>query len=231
MGDVQRLQRCSGPSRIVCITCQVGAQGQAEPTKMHRRVTCSLSMTDQDHPGSSGSCAAGLVIGMPAYDAFRATEPGAVVRRLGLMIHNMPGCAALLVKSRTSAGICRNLNRILCFHDAHGFSEIGFVRRIFPISPVRLGSSACFCTPSGQLKRTSTCASKAVMPGTYWAHTRHTRHASARVQYAEYVPRMRFDDGKTRPTHHSCQIATTALGPAAVLTVASATSAMIDRTG
>ncbi|MGO9916839.1 MAG: hypothetical protein ACLQIB_19340, partial [Isosphaeraceae bacterium] len=56
-------------------------------------------------------------------------------------------------------------------------------------------------------------------------------HASARAQYAEYVPRMRFDDGKTRPTHRSCQIATTALGPAAVLTLASATFAMIDRTG
>ncbi len=69
------------------------------------------------------------------------------------------------------------------------------------------------------------------MPETCWAHTRHTGHASARVQNAEHVPRMRFDDGKTRPTHQSCQIATTALGPAAVLTLASATSAMIGRTG
>ncbi len=34
------------------------------------------------------------------------------------MIFNMPGCAAPRVKSRASAGICRNLNRILCFHDA-----------------------------------------------------------------------------------------------------------------
>ncbi len=64
----------------------------------------------------------------------------------------MPGCAAPLVKSRTSARIRRNLNQILCFHDAHGFSEIGFVRRILPISPVPLSSSACFFTPSGQLK-------------------------------------------------------------------------------
>ncbi len=57
------------------------------------------------------------------------------------MILNRPGCAALLVKSRTSAGICRNLNRILCFHDAHGFSEIGFVRRIFAdfARPTHLG--------------------------------------------------------------------------------------------
>ncbi len=147
------------------------------------------------------------------------------------MILNMPACAASFVKSRTSAGICRNLNRILCFHDAHGFSEIGFVRRILPISPVPLSSSACFSTPSGQLKATSTRASQAVMPETYWAHTRHTGHAFARAQYAEYVPRMRFDDGITRPTHHSYRIATTALGPAAVLTLASATSAMIGRTG
>ena len=36
-----------------------------------------------------------------------------------------------VVKSRKSAGICRNLNRFLCFYDAHGFIEIGFVRRIF----------------------------------------------------------------------------------------------------
>ncbi len=146
------------------------------------------------------------------------------------LILNRPGCAALLVKSRTSAGICRNLNRILCFHDAHGFSEIGFVRRILPISSVPLSSSACFSTPSAPLKGTSTCASKAVMPETYWAHTRHTGHAPARAQYAEYVPRMRFDDGITRPARHSCQIATTALGPAAVSTLASATSAMIGRT-
>ncbi len=69
------------------------------------------------------------------------------------------GCAAPLVKSRTSAGICRNLNRTLCFHDAHRFSEIGFVRRILPISLVPLTSSACFCTPSGPLEGTSTRAS------------------------------------------------------------------------
>ncbi len=138
--------------------------------------------------------------------------------------------SAELVKSRTSAGICRNLNRILCFHDAHGLSEIGFVRRILPISPVPLSSSACFSTPSGQLKGTPTRASQAVMPETYWAHTWHSGHASARAKYAEYVPRMRFDDGITRPTHHSCRIATTALGPAAVLTLASATSAVIGRT-
>ncbi len=43
------------------------------------------------------------------------------------IILDMPGCATPLVKSRTSAGICRNLNRIFCFHDAHGFNEIGFV--------------------------------------------------------------------------------------------------------
>ncbi len=36
-----------------------------------------------------------------------------------------------LSSRRTSAGICRNLNRILCFHDARGVSAIGFVRRIF----------------------------------------------------------------------------------------------------
>ncbi len=57
-------------------------------------------------------------------------------------------------------GICRNLNQILCFHDAHGFSEIGFVRRIFAgFSPVPLSSSACFFTPSGQLKCASSRAS------------------------------------------------------------------------
>ncbi len=44
---------------------------------------------------------------------------------------SLPWLRHPLVKSRTSAGICRNLNRILCFHDARGFSEIGFVRRIF----------------------------------------------------------------------------------------------------
>ncbi len=64
----------------------------------------------------------------------------------------MPACAAPLVKSRTSTGICRNLNRALCFHDAHRFSEIGFVRRILPISPVTLSSSACFSALSGHLK-------------------------------------------------------------------------------
>ncbi len=42
-----------------------------------------------------------------------------------------PGCATPLVKSPTSAASCRNLDRALCFHDARGFSEIGFVRRIF----------------------------------------------------------------------------------------------------
>ncbi len=36
-----------------------------------------------------------------------------------------------LVKSRKGAGICRNLNRFLCFDDGHGFCEIGFARRIF----------------------------------------------------------------------------------------------------
>jgi hypothetical protein len=35
-----------------------------------------------------------------------------------------------VVKSRKSAEICRNLNRFLCFDDAHGFGEIGFARRI-----------------------------------------------------------------------------------------------------
>ena len=69
------------------------------------------------------------------------------------------------------------------------------------------------------------------MPEIYWAHTRHSRHAFARAKCAKYVLRMRFDDGIIRPTHHSCQIATTALGPAAVLALASATSAMIGRTG
>ncbi len=75
------------------------------------------------------------------------------------MILNMPGCAAPLVKSRTSAGICRNLNQILCFHDAQEFSEIGFVRRILPISPVPLRLSVWFFTPSGQLKCASSRAS------------------------------------------------------------------------
>ncbi len=32
------------------------------------------------------------------------------------------------------------------------------------------------------------------MPETYWAHTRHSGHASARAKYAEYVPSMRLDD-------------------------------------
>ncbi len=141
-----------------------------------------------------------------------------------------PGRATPLVKSRTSAGICRNLNRILCFHDAHGLSEIGFVRRVLPISPAALSSSARFSTPSGQFKGTSARASQAAVPETYWAHTRHTWHASARAKYAEYVPRMRSDDGIARPTRDSCQIATTALGPIAILTLASATSAMIGRT-
>jgi len=36
-----------------------------------------------------------------------------------------------LVKSGKSARMCRNLNRFLCLRDAHGFIEIGFVRRIF----------------------------------------------------------------------------------------------------
>ncbi len=35
-----------------------------------------------------------------------------------------------LSSRQTSAGICRNLNQILCFHDAPRFSAIGFVRRI-----------------------------------------------------------------------------------------------------
>ncbi len=147
------------------------------------------------------------------------------------MILDMPGRATPLVKSRTGAGICRNLNRILCFHDAHGFSEIGFVRRVLPISPVPLSSSACFSTPSGQLKSTSARALQAALHETYWAHTRHSGHASARAKYAEYVPRMRSNDGIARPTHYSCPIASTVLGPAAVLTLASATSAMIGRTG
>ncbi len=68
------------------------------------------------------------------------------------------------------------------------------------------------------------------MLDTYSAHTVHTVHTLARAKYAEYVPSMRLDDGTTGPTHRSCQIATTALSPAAVSTLASATSAMIGRT-
>ncbi len=103
------------------------------------------------------------------------------------MILDMPGRATPLVKSRASPAICRKLNRILCFHDAHGFSEIGFVRRVLPISPVPLNSSACFSTPSGQLKGTSDRASQAAMPETYWAHTWHTWQVLARAKYAEYA--------------------------------------------
>ncbi len=40
-----------------------------------------------------------------------------------------------VVKSRKSARSCRNLNGLLCFHVAHGFIEIGFVRRIFAHPP------------------------------------------------------------------------------------------------
>jgi len=58
-----------------------------------------------------------------------------------------------IVKSRMSAGIRRNLNRILCFCDANRFSEIGFARHIcadlailFPL--IR---SPCFSAPSGSI--------------------------------------------------------------------------------
>jgi hypothetical protein len=40
----------------------------------------------------------------------------------------VPWLGRPVVKSRKSARICRNLNRFLFFHDAHGFIEIGFVR-------------------------------------------------------------------------------------------------------
>ena len=159
------------------------------------------------------------------------SRPSAATRATSRGVLPSPGRATPLVKSRRSARICRKLNRILCFHDAHGLSEIGFVRRVLPISPVPLSSSACFSTPSGQLKGTSARASQAAMPETYRAHTRHSGHASARAKYAEYVPRMRSDDGIARPTRHSWQIATTALGLVAVSTLAFATSAMIGRTG
>jgi len=41
------------------------------------------------------------------------------------------GLVRLAVKSRKSAGIWRNLNRFLRFHDTPGVTEIGFARRIF----------------------------------------------------------------------------------------------------
>ncbi len=72
------------------------------------------------------------------------------------MIFNMPGCAAPLVKSRTCAGICRNLNRILCFHDAYGFSEIGFVRRILTTANRQLrtgGIATATCAPTREPAR------------------------------------------------------------------------------
>jgi hypothetical protein len=52
-----------------------------------------------------------------------------------------------LVKSCKSARIRRNLNKFLCLYDAHGFIDIGFVRRIFadfadPTRLVRLGCDA-----------------------------------------------------------------------------------------
>ncbi len=43
MGVVQRLERCAGSSCMIRITVEVGADGAAGPTKMHRRATCSGS--------------------------------------------------------------------------------------------------------------------------------------------------------------------------------------------
>ena len=59
----------------------------------------------------------------------------------------------------------------------------------------------------------------------------HRGARNTRDRSTNYAPSMRVHDGVTRPTPHSCQIATTALAPAAVLTLASATSAVIGRTG
>jgi hypothetical protein len=56
-----------------------------------------------------------------------------------------------VVKSRKGGGICRNVNWLLYFHDAVVVTEIGFVRRVFAISPVRFGSSPRWSTPSGSI--------------------------------------------------------------------------------
>ncbi len=66
-----------------------------------------------------------------------------------------------------------------------------------PVSPVPLSSSACFSTPSGQLKGASSRASWGARVDTYLAHTWHRGHPRAG---AKYVPSMRLDGGITGPT-------------------------------
>jgi hypothetical protein len=71
-----------------------------------------------------------------------------------------------VVKFWKSTGICRNLNRILWFYDAHGFIEIGFVRRIF----------ADFAHPSDRILRNTTIADTLSLsikdPGAKWEKVR-----------------------------------------------------------
>ncbi len=137
-----------------------------------------------------------------------------------------------LSSRRTNAGICRNSNQILCLQDTRRVSEIGFVRRIFAdfAHPTHLGYLDGF-GPGSRLDwqlKVHPVAHRAPRSPT---HRWHILGILGRFWRVASMPSMRLDDGITRPAHHSCRIAATALAPAAVLTFASATSAMIGRTG